>query len=155
MARNFRGTKFSRFSRISLRPRKFYPRNFTHNAKPQPFPAIGVAYFRNVDYSELSASVCAMAMYRYFSSVDKLPKRPDPTGYLSTKVPSSSIVLANAGSKSVLEESVMWVWLNIPSMGVAFRSSNREKFFSRNLCQRPIHENFVSRKFFAVRYYFL
>ena len=47
-----------------------------------------------------------MAMYCYFSSMDKLPRRPDPTGSLSTKVPSSSIVLANAGAKSVLEESV-------------------------------------------------
>ena len=44
-----------------------------------------------------------MAMYR---SVDKLPKLPDPTGSLSTKVLSSSIVLANAGVKNVLEESV-------------------------------------------------
>ena len=44
-----------------------------------------------------------MAMYRYFSSVDKLPKLPDPTGSLSTKVQSSSIVLANAGVKSVLK----------------------------------------------------
>ena len=47
-----------------------------------------------------------MAMYRYFSSVDKLPKLPNLIGSLSTKVPSSSIVLANAGVKSVLEESV-------------------------------------------------
>ena len=42
-------------------------------------------------------------MYRYFSSVDKLPKLPDPTASLSTKVPSSSIVLANPGEKSVLK----------------------------------------------------
>ena len=49
------------------------------------------------------ASVCAMAMYRYFSSVDKLPKLPDATGSLPTKVSSSSIVLANAGVKSVLK----------------------------------------------------
>ena len=45
-------------------------------------------------------------MYRYFSSVDKLPKLPDPTGSLSMKALSFSIVLANAGVKSVLEESV-------------------------------------------------
>ena len=38
--------------------------------------------------------------------MDKLPKLPDCTGSLSMKVPSSSIVLANAGVKSVLEESV-------------------------------------------------
>ena len=38
--------------------------------------------------------------------MDKLPKLPDPTGSLSVKVPSSSIVLANAGMKSVLEVSV-------------------------------------------------
>ena len=44
-----------------------------------------------------------MAMYH---SVDKLPKLPDPTGSLSMKVSSSSNVLANAGVKSVLEESV-------------------------------------------------
>ena len=44
-----------------------------------------------------------MAMYH---SLDKLPKLPDPTGSLSTKVLSSSIVLANAGVKKVLEESV-------------------------------------------------
>ena len=44
-----------------------------------------------------------MAMYRYFSSVDKLPKLPDATGSLPTKVPSSSIVLANAGVNSVLK----------------------------------------------------
>ena len=42
-------------------------------------------------------------MYRYFSSVDKLPKLPDPTGSPSTKVPLSSIVLANAGVRSVLK----------------------------------------------------
>ena len=29
MARNFRGLKFSLFSRINREPRKFYPRNFT------------------------------------------------------------------------------------------------------------------------------
>ena len=52
---------------------------------------------------ESLASVCAMAMYRYFSSVDKLPKLPDATGSLPTKVSSSSIVLANAGVKSVLK----------------------------------------------------
>ena len=52
---------------------------------------------------ESLASVCAMAMYIYFSSVDKLPKLPDPTGSLPTKVLSSSIVLANAGVKSVLK----------------------------------------------------
>ena len=39
----------------------------------------------------------------FFSSVDKLPKLPDPTGCLPTKVPSSSIVLANAGVKSGLK----------------------------------------------------
>ena len=44
-----------------------------------------------------------MAMYRYFSSVDKLPKLPDPTGSLSMKVPSSSIVLANVEVKSMLK----------------------------------------------------
>jgi len=44
-----------------------------------------------------------MAIYCYFSSVDKLSKLPDPTGSLSTKAPSSSIVLANAGVKSVLK----------------------------------------------------
>ena len=38
--------------------------------------------------------------------MDKLPKLPDRTGSLSVKVPSSSTVLANAGVKSVLEESV-------------------------------------------------
>ena len=92
MARNFRGTKFLRFSRICLRPRKFYPER-----KPHPFP---LKPFQSL------ASVCAMAMYLYFSSVDKLPKLPDPTGSLPTKVPSSSIVLANAGVKNVLEESV-------------------------------------------------
>ena len=42
----------------------------------------------------------------YFSSVDKLPKLPDPTGSLSMQVLSFSIVLANAGMKSVQEESV-------------------------------------------------
>ena len=35
--------------------------------------------------------------------MDKLSKLPDPTDSLSTKVPSSSIVLANEGVKSVLE----------------------------------------------------
>ena len=44
-----------------------------------------------------------MAMYRYFSSMDKLRKLPDLTASLSTKVPSSSIVLANAGVKSVVK----------------------------------------------------
>ena len=44
---------------------------------------------------------------RYFSSVDKLPKLPDPTGSLSTKVPLSSIVLANAGVKSMLKSLFM------------------------------------------------
>ena len=44
-----------------------------------------------------------MAMYRYFSSVDKLPKLPDPTGSLPTKVLSFSIVLANVSVKSVLK----------------------------------------------------
>ena len=47
-----------------------------------------------------------MAMYRYFRGVDKLPKLPDPTGSLSMKVLSSSIILANAGMKSMPEESV-------------------------------------------------
>ena len=89
MARNFRGTKFSRFSRICLRPRKFYPQRKPHPFHAKPFESL--------------ASVCAMAMYRFFSSVDKLPKLPDPTGCLPTKVPSSSIVLANAGVKSGLK----------------------------------------------------
>jgi len=44
-----------------------------------------------------------MAMHCFFSSVDKLRELPDPTGFLSTKVLSSSIVLANAGVKSVLK----------------------------------------------------
>ena len=47
--------------------------------------------------------LCDGNVYRYFSSVDKLPKLPDPTASLSTKVPSSFIVLANAGVKSVLK----------------------------------------------------
>ena len=92
MTRNFRGTKFLQFSQICLRPRKFYPER-----KPYPFP---------LKPFESLASVCAMAMYCYFSTVDKLPKLPDPTGSLPTKVPSLSIVLANAGVKNVLEESV-------------------------------------------------
>ena len=55
------------------------------------------------DAFESISSVCAMAMYRYFSSVDKLPKLPDPTGSQSTKVSSFFIVLADAGVKSVLK----------------------------------------------------
>ena len=47
-----------------------------------------------------------MTMYRYFSSVDKLRKLPDLTASLSTKVPSSFIVLANAGVKSVVKSVV-------------------------------------------------
>ena len=47
--------------------------------------------------------VCAVAMYCCFSSVDKLPKLPDPTGSLPTKVPSFYIVLANTGVKNVLK----------------------------------------------------
>ena len=42
-----------------------------------------------------------MTMYRYFRGVDKLPKLPDPTGSLSMEVLSSSIILANAGVKSM------------------------------------------------------
>ena len=42
----------------------------------------------------------------YFSSVDKLPKLPDPTGSLSMQLLSFSIVLANAGMKSVQKGSV-------------------------------------------------
>ena len=38
--------------------------------------------------------------------MDKLSKLPDPTGSLSMKVLLSSIVLANAGVKNVLDESV-------------------------------------------------
>ena len=48
-----------------------------------------------------------MAMYRYFNSVDKLPKLPDPTGSLSKNVPSSSIILANGGVKNWTEESCL------------------------------------------------
>ena len=70
-----------------------------------------------------------MAMYRYFSNVDKLPKRPDPTGFLSTKVPSSSIVLANAGAKSMLDESVMWVWLTYTQYGRGFAIVEPRNFF--------------------------
>ena len=44
---------------------KFYPQ-----CKPHPFPTTGVAYFQSV---KSLPSVCAIAMYRYFSSVDKLP----------------------------------------------------------------------------------
>ena len=84
----FAGQNFRGFLRICLRPRKFYPQR-----KPHPFPSKPF---------ESLASVCVMAIYCYFSSVDKLPKLPDPTGSLSTKVPSSSIVLANARA----EESV-------------------------------------------------
>ena len=93
MARNFHGTKFLWFSRICLRLRKLTVKILpTTQTTPFSFKA----------FWEL-ASVCAMAMYRYFSSVDKLPKLPDATGSLPTKVPSSSIVLANAGMKSVLK----------------------------------------------------
>ena len=43
-------------------------------------------------------------MYRFLVySVDKLPKLPDPMGSPSTKVPSSSMVFANVGVKSVLK----------------------------------------------------
>ena len=98
MARNFRRTKFSQFSRICLRPQKFYPQH-----KPHPFPAKSATYFEALITFGCLANVCAMAMHRYFSSVDKLRELPDPTGFLSTKVPSSSIVLANVGVKSVLK----------------------------------------------------
>ena len=82
---NFRGTKFSR---ICLRPRKFYPQR-----KPDPFHAKPFESLASVRWQ------CTV----FFGSVDKLPKLPDPTGCLPTKVPSSSIVLANAGVKSGLK----------------------------------------------------
>ena len=41
--------------------------------------------------------------------MDKLPKVPDPTGSLSTKVPLPSIVLANVGVKSVLRSLLVKV----------------------------------------------
>ena len=62
-----------------------------------------MAYFEALITFGCLASVCAMAMYHYFSSVDRLRKLPDPTGSLSTKALSSSIVLANAGVNSILK----------------------------------------------------
>ena len=44
-----------------------------------------------------------MALFRYFSSVDKPAKLPDPLSPLSRAVPSSSIASANAEVKGVLE----------------------------------------------------
>ena len=44
-----------------------------------------------------------MALYRYFSTVDKPAKLTDPLSPLSKAVPSSSIVSANAEVRGVLE----------------------------------------------------
>ena len=102
MARNFCRTKFLFFFHRLVSDHENFNHEIYSQCKPQPFLTVGVAYFRSVIIESLT-SVCAMAMYH---SVDKLPKLPDPTGSLSMKVSSSSNVLANAGVKSVLEESV-------------------------------------------------
>ena len=44
-------------------------------------------------------------MYRYFSSVDKLPKLPDPTASLLRKYRRPPLFWLNAGVKRVLQES--------------------------------------------------
>ena len=57
------------------------------------------------EWSEIETSAkfrSVMAIYRYFSSVDKLTKLPDPSCLLSTTIPSSSIASANAEVRSVL-----------------------------------------------------
>ena len=38
-------------------------------------------------------------------------------------------------------------------MGVANRNPSSAKFISAKICRRPIRENFISRKFGAIRYY--
>ena len=54
MVRNFCGTKLLQFSRICLRPWKFYLQ-----CKPHLFSAIGVAYIQSVDYfCEFSECLC-------------------------------------------------------------------------------------------------
>ena len=47
------GEKFSRFSLICLRPRKFYSRKFYPQRKPHLFPAIGVAYFEALSVEQV------------------------------------------------------------------------------------------------------
>ena len=111
MAKNFPGTKFSRFSRICFTLQKFWSQKFYSQCKPYPFPSKPF---------ESLASVCAMAMYHFFCSMEKLPKLPYPTVFLPTKVPSFSIVLANLSVKSVLKsllakgkglcQAVAWCW---------------------------------------------
>ena len=63
---------------------------FYLQCKPHPFPAVDVAYFRRL----ITFSVCAIAMYRYLSSMDKLLKLLDPTGclrkYCHPPVPKTS-----------------------------------------------------------------
>ena len=88
IARNFRGPKFSRFSRISRKfyPRKFYPRPRTHATRTDT-PAV----------SEL----IAMAFYRYIQTSDKSTTLSDPRGPLSRLVPSSSIASANEKVKDL------------------------------------------------------
>ena len=87
----FVGQNFCGYHGFASDCENFNRENFTHNANHTLFSS---------KLFESLASVCVMAMYCYFSSVDKLPH---PTGSLPMKIPSSSIVLANAGVKSMLK----------------------------------------------------
>ena len=106
MARNFRGLKISRFSRISHEPRKFYPRKFnpyyffSHTYCAYAVRGATCQHDLQSFYTVLSCCL-AMALDRYFQAWGKSScKLPDPRGPLSRLVPSSSIESANEGVQS-------------------------------------------------------
>ena len=116
MARNFRGLKISRSSRINHEPRKFL------SSKILPFTYFNHTYCAYAvrgatcqhdlqSFLVYFTQFCfAMALYRYFQASEKSScKLPNPRGPLSRLIPSSSIVSAYEKVQSVLERSALTV----------------------------------------------
>ena len=92
-----------------------------------------------------------MALLRYFKVSTDAAKLPDPRGPLSTKVPSSSV------GKRAAENGVaatMRFWRSQAPSGIvggAVLEGPSAKIRLRNLCGLPFRENWIPRKFPAIR----
>ena len=105
MARNFRGLKISRFSRINHEPRKFYPQKFYPRTAHTQCVVLLVSTRPSVVLSILCSVVVSIWLSTdIFQASEKSScKLTDPRGPLSRLIPSSSIVSVYEKVQSVLE----------------------------------------------------
>ena len=107
IARNFRGLKFSRFSRIRIIPRKFYPRKF------YPRPRIFM-HCINIYYSNWHASCSSVNRHGSLPIVSNLRQINDVTWSPWSSFSIGAFILHSIGKwESELVEGGQWstVWL--------------------------------------------